>query len=132
MEECRIYLSPHDDSIFCVVSPEDYQWALQWKWQFTYDRHKVKMYATRSTWENGRRKKIYLHKQILSERMGIIPPTAAHTIGDHGDSDSLNDRRGNLEWVTPTENASRKRSKRWRHLEPANDNDIPFDTKEAA
>jgi hypothetical protein len=121
MEECRIYLSPRDESIFCLVSPEDYLWALQWKWQFTLDRHKVKMYATRSTWEFGRRKKIYMHKAILSERMESQHPSPAHHIGDHGDSDSLNNKRGNLEWVTAIENASRKRSIRWRHL-PANDN----------
>lgn len=119
--ECRVYLSPNDDSIFCTVSPEDYQWALQWKWQFTWDRHKVKKYATRSTHCSGRRVKIYMHKAILSERMESVPPSAKHTIGDHGDSESLNNERGNLEWVTPKQNAERKRSKRWRHL-PDNDN----------
>lgn len=50
------------------------------------------------------------------------PPTPKHTIGDHGDSESLNNQRENLEWVTPKENAERKRSKRWRHL-PVNDNE---------
>lgn len=120
-EECRVYLSPNDDSIFCLVSQEDYAWALQWKWQFTWDRHKVKKYATRSTtYAGGRREKIYLHKAIL-ERKGDKPLSAKHTIGDHGDSDSLNNRRDNLEYVTPKQNAERARSKRWRHL-PANDN----------
>jgi hypothetical protein len=128
-EECRVYLSPHDESIFCLVSPIDYEWCLQWKWQFTWDRHKVKKYATRSTTGPGKvRRKIYLHKAILSERMGAIPPSAKHTIGDHGDSESLNNVRGNLEWVTPKQNAERKRSKRWRHLpEPANDNTIELE-----
>jgi len=123
-EECRVYLSPHDDSVFAVVSPEDLTWCQQWKWHFRYDKHKTKMYATRSTWENGRRKTLYLHKEIL-KRKGDVPPSDKHTIGDHGDSDSLNNKRNNLEWVTPKENAERKRSKRWRHLEPANDNNQP-------
>ena len=126
MTECRIYLCPRDETIFAVVSPEDYDWCQQWKWTYTWDKHKRKRYATRTTRtkERPRAFKIYLHKIILSERKGAIPPSAKHTIGDHGDSDSLNDRRDNLEWVTPLENASRKRSKRWRHLPPANDNNI--------
>lgn len=122
---CRVYLSIHDESIFAVVSPEDYAWAMQWKWGFTWDKHKTKKYATRTTRtkERPRSYKIYLHKAILAERMESIPPSAKHTIGDHGDSDSLNNARGNLEWVTPKQNAERKRSKRWRHLpQPANDN----------
>lgn len=124
-EECRVYLHPNDDSIYCVVSQEDYAWALQWKWQFTWDRHRQKKYATRSTTLAGRRRvKIYLHKAVL-ERKGDVPPSAKHTIGDHNDSDSLNNKRDNLEWVTPKQNAERKRSKRWRHLPvPANDNEI--------
>lgn len=122
--ECRIYLSSNDETIFAVVSPEDYAWAQQWKWSYTWDRHKRKMYATRTTRtkERPRAYKIYLHKAILSERMESVPPSDKHTIGDHGDSDSLNNRRDNLEWVTPRMNADRKRSKRWRHLPPANDN----------
>lgn len=122
-DECRVYLSPRDDSIYCVVSPEDLAWAQQWRWQFVWDRWKTKKYACRSTTiAGGRRVKIYLHKSIL-ERKGDIPPTPKHKIGDHNDSDSLNNRRENLEYVTPKQNAERKRSKRWRHLpEPANDN----------
>jgi hypothetical protein len=48
-DECRIYLCPRDESIFCVVSEIDYAWAQTWKWQFVFDRHKVKKYACRST-----------------------------------------------------------------------------------
>jgi hypothetical protein len=128
MEECRIYLCTRDETIYCVVSPEDYAWALQWKWHYRYDKHKTKMYATRSSSENGRPKTVYMHKAILSERMKSIPPSDKHTIGNHGETmagiqPSLNNKRDNLEWVTPSENSSRKLSRRWRHLpEPANDN----------
>jgi hypothetical protein len=116
--QCRVYLCNRDDSIFAIVSPEDLAWANQWKWTTTWDKHKKKRYATRTTRTKDRPTphKIYLHKQILSERMAEIPPSAKHTIGDHVDSNSLNNKRCNLEWVTPTENASRLRSKRWRHL----------------
>lgn len=124
-EECRIYLCNRDDSIFAIVSPQDLEWARQWKWTTTWDRHKNKRYATRvtRTKERPTSHKLYLHKEILTQRMESPQPTPQHHIGDHGDSDSLNNQRENLEWVTPKMNAERKRSKRWRHLpEPANDN----------
>lgn len=114
--QCRIYLCPRDESIFAIVSPEDYAWASQWKWQFTWDRHKRKKYATRSTTLSGRKRiKIYLHKAILSERKATPQPSPKHHIGDHEDGDSLNDRRENLDWATPVMNASNRRK-------PANDN----------
>lgn len=108
-EECRVYLSPNDESIFCVVSPEDFAWAQQWKWQFTWDRHRRKKYATRSTtYANQRRVKLYLHKQIL-ERSGKEQPSPKHTIGDHGDGNSLNNRRDNIDWATHSMNAINRR-----------------------
>lgn len=96
-------------TIFAVVSDEDYAWALQWRWQITWDRHKRKAYATRSTCigthPDGRRirQKLYLHKEILKRAMKL-PPTKKHTMGDHGNGDSLCCERWNLEWATPSEN----------------------------
>jgi hypothetical protein len=98
----RIYLDT-SATVFAVVSDEDFAWALQWKWQITWDRHKRKMYATRSTWDKGRRIKLYLHKEVLKRSMKL-PPTTKHTMGDHGDGDSLNCQRWNLEWATPSQN----------------------------
>jgi hypothetical protein len=99
----RIWLDV-EAGIFATVSFEDYAWALQWKWQITWDRHKRKAYATRSTTIAGRRRiKLYLHKEILS-RTGRLPPTERHTMGDHGDGQSLNCERWNLEWATPSQN----------------------------
>jgi len=102
-------------TVCALVSFEDYEWALQWKWQITWDRHKRKMYATRSTTtgevRNGRkvRVKIYLHKAVL-ERSGKVQPCGKHTMGDHGDGNSLNCQRWNLEWATPSQNRRTARS----------------------
>jgi hypothetical protein len=95
----RVWLDV-DAGVYAVVSDEDYQWALRWKWQITWDRHKRKAYATRSTHSGGRRIKLYLHKEILA-RKDILPPTSKHTMGDHGDGCSLNCQRDNLTWATP-------------------------------
>lgn len=111
-------------TIFAVVSDEDYAWALQWKWQITWDRHKRKAYATRSTRtkeSGGRRHKIYLHKEILA-RTGKLPPTKHHTMGDHGDGQSLNCQRYNLDWATPSQNRKTARQR----AAPPMAQDIPF------
>jgi hypothetical protein len=98
----RVWLDV-DAGIYAVVSDEDYAWALQWCWQITWDRHKRKAYATRSTTEDGRRIKIYLHKAVLG-RSGKVQPGEDFTMGDHQDGDSLNCQRDNLEWATPSQN----------------------------
>jgi len=114
-------------TVCALVSFEDYEWAIQWKWQITWDRHKRKMYATRSTTtgevRNGRkvRVKLYLHKEVLVRTMKL-PPTARHTMGDHGDGDSLNCQRWNLEWQTPSGNRRSARPA----ARPASPADIPF------
>lgn len=106
----RIWLDVAN-GIYATVSPEDYQWALQWRWQITWDRHKRKAYATRSTRtaERPNRHKLYLHKEIL-KRKGDVPPTERHTMGDHGDGNSLHCERGNLKWATPSQNRRTARS----------------------
>ena len=103
--------------IFATVSDEDYQWALRWKWQITWDRHKRKAYATRSTTGPGQRRyKLYLHKEVLLRTMKL-PPSDRHTMGDHGDGNSLNCERWNLEWATPSQN--RRTARTARRPEPA-------------
>ncbi|MFL9499186.1 hypothetical protein ACJMQP_03930 [Rhodopseudomonas palustris] len=111
-EPRRLYLGRAAE-VFALVDARDYEWCIRWLWGITWDRHKRKMYATRSTRRRRERAtqiKVYLHKAILTERMGERPPTDEHTIGDHIDGDSLNDTRGNLRWATPRENALNRRT----------------------
>ena len=99
----RVYLDA-TCTIYCVVSAEDYEWAIQWRWHFTMDRRGKKYYATRMMRSGGRQVKVYMHKAIIIERMQIEPPTDKHIIGDHGDGESRNNTRGNLAWATRRQN----------------------------
>lgn len=85
-----------------LLSPEDYDWAVaQGNWFITHGTQiGAKNYAVRSV--AGRL--VFLHKVIL-ERAFRLPPTPAHTIGDHWNGQSLDCRRKNLKWATPGDNA---------------------------
>ncbi|WP_439392590.1 hypothetical protein ACRQ5Q_24520 [Bradyrhizobium sp. PMVTL-01] len=103
--ECQIWL---DETKYVVVDPIDYEWARQWRWQATFNSTGKKFYATRTTWTrlaDGTRKriKVYMHKEIL-KRAGKRPRSIHHTIGDHGDGNSANNRRYNLSWATIRQN----------------------------
>ena len=103
----RIYLSDTDDSLFVLIDPDDYEWASQWLWAPKKDKHGRKHYAYRTkTQRSGGVKasaSIFLHKEVL-ERAGAKPPTEKHTIGDHRNGDSLDCRKINLRWATPSMN----------------------------
>lgn len=83
-----------------ILDPIDYDHFAQWTWGATPDKHRRKFYATRSTTNDGRPIKIYMHKVITFRAYGP-PPTPRHTIGDHCDGHSLDCRRHNLRWATP-------------------------------
>lgn len=90
--------------LVALVSPEDYAWAKRrGNWFVTHGgrRDPTKQgYAVRS--EGGRL--VWLHKEVL-RRAGQVPPSPAHTIGDHKNGVRLDCRRGNLRWATPQMNA---------------------------
>ena len=120
-------------TVYARVSAEDYAWAVQWRWQITWDRHKRKMYATRTVYVPGelsasgkrKRRKLYLHKEVLN-RMDVEQPTEGHTMGDHGDGDSLNCERWNLSWATPAMNRATARSAARGCAPPEPVPDLPF------
>ena len=108
VEPRRIYLDDRAE-IFCTVSPEDYQWLIRWRWHFVMDRWKTKYYARRTTRCQGRQIHMWMHKAILTECMGILPPSEAHHIGDHGNGNSLCNERWNLSWATKSMNRRNRR-----------------------
>lgn len=85
-----------------LLSPEDYGWAsARGNWFLTHGtKRDGKSYAVRS--EGGRL--VFLHKEVLLRARGEAP-CPLHTIGDHKNGNSLDNRRDNLRWATPGMNA---------------------------
>jgi hypothetical protein len=103
----RVYLDRHGE-VFALVSAKTYEWVTQWRWSWRWDRTKAKRYATRTSWCDGRRVTVYMHKAILNHS-GKPQPSEAHMIGDHRDGDSLNNQDENLEWATVSMNRSNRK-----------------------
>lgn len=104
----RIYLSDHDDSLFALVDAVDYEWASRHLWSFCQARmgrssQLRKYYARRTCNVGGRRATVFLHKEVLLRAVGPHP-RPEFTIGDHRNGDSLDCRRSNLRWATPSMN----------------------------
>lgn len=82
------------------VSDEDYDWLTQWKWLAkVYSGGRV--YAARVKTENKKRKMVYMHREILQPREGMV--------ADHIDGDGLNNQRENLREATAQQNGWNKR-----------------------
>lgn len=107
-----IWIDP-DEGIYTIVDWEDYERFKRYAWHFTFNSTKRKMYATRNTRLHGRHGpqcKVYMHKEVLA----LCPPEThprlpQQILGDHKNGNSLDNRRCNLKWATPSENSSNRR-----------------------
>lgn len=98
-----------------IVDYEDYVYFSRWRWKSKKSKRSHKLYLKRTT--RGSRNEdgslgpswdLYLHIEVM-KRKGDRPPSDKHVIVHHIDGDSLNCRRGNLEWVTEKENNARRK-----------------------
>src|SRR5687768_3682650 len=117
--EYRIY-GNDNASIWAVVDEIDYHWLLHWLWSPKVSRGGRKIYLRRSLHEgsgalylcpetgrirrNRTQRTLFLHTAVML-RTGIEPPSKEHRFVDHRDGDSMNCRRSNLRWATPSMNA---------------------------
>lgn len=107
--ERRIY-GDDNAQVYAIVDEEDYWHFTKYKWTTKRSRGgpEGKFYLRRAVGENanGMRLKtftLYLHVEIM-KRKDPVRPCVAHTLVDHRDGQSLNCRRSNLRWATPTMN----------------------------
>lgn len=95
----RIWLN---DRVWCLVDADDYGWASAHKWNpGWHTRTKWKIYPKRNVGPG--RATVYLHREIL---LRASPIDAAGYHAHHRNSQSLDCRRANLEWVPAAVNAA--------------------------
>lgn len=87
------------------VDDEDLEKVSLYKWHVHLDDTNV--YACRRVFQNGKRKKIYMHRFL----MGVTDPDA---VVDHDNRDGLDNRKANLIVTTRAEN-NRNCTKRGQH-----------------
>lgn len=100
----RIVLSARDD-VWCLVDAVDYEWLLAWKWNVSWgSRTPWQHYAKRNVGPD--RATLRMHREIM---IVTDPRSEAFMAGhhvDHGNRQSLDNRRANLAWKTHQQNAA--------------------------
>lgn len=94
-----------------IVSDEDYDFLMQWRWNYKVSQHKYArlIYARRGGGRSsgGNQPTILMHHVIL-ERMGQPRPEFKITC-DHNDNKTLNNQRCNLSWATKSQQSANQR-----------------------
>jgi len=94
---CKI---PLTQGRFAKVDPEDYIWLSQFRWHCKTGTTSI--YAVRTISENGKSKRIYMHR--------IIADTPDSLVCDHINHNGLDNRRANLRNCTLKQNNANSRS----------------------
>lgn len=105
----RIILNPRKD-IWCLVDAVDFDWLSAFTWNVSWgSRTPWQFYAKRNV--GPARDTLRMHREIM---IHADPRTevfmALHPV-DHGNGQTLDNRRANLSWVTPAHNRANKRTR---------------------
>ena len=83
---------------FAIVDDDMYEYINQFKWHAQWNKNLQGFYAARSTWENGKKGKISMSREILGLNEGDKRQS------DHKDHNTLDNRISNLRIVTSQQN----------------------------
>lgn len=100
----------NDGFVEVRVDAEDYWFFSKWTWQIKFDKRGKKPYAYRKVWCTETRTKnqsLFLHVAIQDRAEPKRP--VGHTIVDHKNGDTLECRKANLEYVTPSQNCKNRK-----------------------
>jgi hypothetical protein len=97
----RLTLSTRHD-VWCLVDADDWPWIIHTNWNFGWHaKTRWKYYAKRNV--GTARSTVYLHREILRRAYPEVDPAELH--GDHINGQSLDNRKVNLRYLTPEDNA---------------------------
>ena len=91
--------------VCATVDDLDFDWLNKVSWQ-VHRNPFGKRYAQATLRTGGRKVAVYMHRLVACQV--ALPPTTDHSIVDHLDGDSLNNRRSNLRWATPSQNSANR------------------------
>ena len=109
-----------------LVSEEDYDYLVQFKWTFGISHRSGVglVYVRRCIRIGGEKRTILLHRVILERAFGHCPTGCS---GDHYPSrNTLDNRRENLRWATHKQQRENRRVITPCTTKPAPENEIPF------
>jgi hypothetical protein len=103
----RIELSERE-GVWCLVDAEDYGWLAEHNWNIWHSgRSRWQQYAKRNTGVS--RATVRMHREIML-RAEPRDDVHARLFVDHVNGCTLDNRRANLRWATPLENARNTRA----------------------
>jgi hypothetical protein len=89
---------------FALVDTEDYERLNAFNWHALWNRHTRSFYACRDDWSSGKRRYVYMHREIMDAQ-------EASQI-DHRSRATLDNRKENLRKCTQTLNNANQRRRR--------------------